>query len=100
MADLLMNSLRSSRPVYQNTQIQPMRGTVEKPEYKAHSVLLWSKVSAAIHATRDILSAPVYGSTKPNDFITISGAPPIAPVVISVPTVAGSNIPQGGIKLV
>lgn len=88
--------LRSSREVYQNTQVQPLKASVEKTEYKARNITLWSKASAAIHATRDILSAPVWGSTKPNDFITISGVQPQAPTVISVPTIAGSNMPQGG----
>jgi hypothetical protein len=92
-----MDLLRSGRPVYQNTQIQPMKASVAKPEYKARNILLWDKSRAAIHATRDILSAPVWGSTKPNEFISISGnVVPTAPVIIAVPTVAGSNIPQGG----
>lgn len=93
----LMQSLLSGRPVYQNTQVQPMKGTVAKPEYKAHSVTLWSKARASIHATRAILSAPVYGSTKPGDFITINGVAPQAPVIINVPSIAGSNVPQGGV---
>lgn len=88
--------LRASREVYQNTQIQPLKATVEKTEYKARNVTLWSKASAAIHATRDILSAPVWGSTKPNDFISIQGVMPSTPTVISVPTIAGSNAIQGG----
>lgn len=97
MGNYLMNALRSSRPVYQNTQIQPMKGTVERVDYKAHSITMWSHAAAAIHATMDMLSAPVWGSTKPNDFISIQGVAPHAPIVVEVPTIAGSNAPQGGL---
>jgi hypothetical protein len=94
-----MRALQSSRPVIQTVGIQPMKSSVGKPEYKARNILPWSKDRAAIHATRDILTAPVWGSTKPNEFITISGVvPSAAPVVIAVPTIAGSNIIQGGGK--
>jgi hypothetical protein len=100
LGDILQLQLRGSRNVYQQTAVQPMKGSVPKPEYKAWMTAPWSRQAAAIHATRDILSAPAYGSTKPNDFIHISGIrPPDAPTVISVPTVAGSNIPQGGVIL-
>lgn len=93
-----MNNLRSTRPVFQQTQAQPMVASVQKVEYKERNVTLWSRAAKAIHATRDMLSAPVYGSTKPNDFITIQGQAPRTPVVVAVPSVAGSNIPQGGLQ--
>lgn len=100
LGDILMNTLRGSRNVYQQTQVQPNKASVPKPEYKAWMTAPWSRQAATIHASRAILSAPAYGSTKPNDFITISGMrPPSAPTIISVPTVAGSNIPQGGVTL-
>lgn len=91
-----MDLLRSGRPVYQETFLQPMKATVGKPEFKARNVVGWDRKGVAIHATTAILSAPAYGSTKPNDFITIQGQMPKAPVVVQVPTIAGSNIPQGG----
>lgn len=93
-----MDILRSARPVFQETQLQPMKASVGKPAYKARNVTPWSMKGAAIHATRAMLSAPVYGSTKPSDFITIQGQMPKAPVVIQVPTIAGSNLPQGGVQ--
>lgn len=92
-----MDMLRSSREVYQQTSVQPVKVTVGKPEYKGWAFLQWDRRGAAIHATRDMLSAPAWGSTKPNDFISIQGAAPAAPVVVGVPTVAGSNAPQGGL---
>lgn len=88
--------LRASREVYQNTQVQPLKASVQKVEYNAHSVTLWSKAAKAIHVTRDYLSAPVWGSTKPNDFITITGQIPKTPTVLHVPTIQGSNMPEGG----
>lgn len=95
-----MQALLGGRPLNQVTSIQPAKASVPKPEYKGWMVAPWSRTAAAIHATRDILSAPAYGSTKPGDFITISGMkPPQAPTIISVPTVAGSNIPGGGVHL-
>lgn len=93
----LMQALLASRPIFQATSIQPNKGSVEKMEYKAGDIANWSRAAKSIHATTAILTAPVWGSTKPNDFITISGKAPInAPVVIRVPSVAGSNTPQGG----
>lgn len=95
-----MRALLSSRPITQITSVQPMKASLPKPEFIGHMVAPWSKAAAAIHATRDILSAPVWGSTKPNEFITISGMqPPQTPTIISVPTIAGSNIPGGGVHL-
>lgn len=93
-----MGLLRSSRNVLQTTQVQPMKATVQKPQYKARNVTLWSKTAASIHATRDMLTAPVWGSTKPNDFISIQGAIPMTPVVVQVPSISGSNMPQGGVN--
>lgn len=97
LGDVLAQALRASRPVNQVTQLQPTMGKVERVQFKAHSIAQFSPQAVAIHANRDILSAPVYGSTKPGDFIHIQGVPPQAPVVVRVPTIAGSNIPQGGI---
>lgn len=97
MPSAFMSALLASRSVFQNTQIQPMKASVQKPEYKARNIALWSKSAAAIHATTNMLSVPVWGSTKPTDFITISGEPPKTPVIISVPTIAGSNMIQGGL---
>lgn len=97
MPDSLMRALLTGRPVNQITQLQPPKGIVPRVEFNAHSVLGWSPAAVSIHATRNILSAPVYGSTKPNEFIQIQGIAPQAPVVVRVPTVAGSNAPLGGI---
>jgi hypothetical protein len=92
-----MDMLRSSSPITQTIGLSPVKASVGKVEWKARNVLPWSKERASIHATRDILSAPIYGATKPNEFISISGnIVPTAPVVVAVPTIAGSNIPQGG----
>lgn len=100
LGDSLMQVLRSTRTVFQQTQAVAPKASVPKPEFKAWMVTPWSKTAASIHATTDILSAPVWGSTKPDEFITISGMrPPKAPTIISVPTIAGSNIPQGGVHL-
>lgn len=100
LGDSLMQLLRGSRPITQVTSVQPMKASVPRPLFKGHMATPWSREAASIHVTRDILSAPVWGSTKPHDFITISGMkPPETPTVISVPTVAGSNIPTGGVHL-
>lgn len=99
MTNPFMQALLTGRGVTQTTQIQPMKASVEKVEYKARNVTLWSKTAATIHATRDILSAPIWGSTKPNDFITINGQMPKAPVIIKVPTIQGSNMPEGGYQI-
>jgi hypothetical protein len=94
----LMKALLSSRTVVQPTQIQPQQATVERVRYGAGDVARQpgAEEGVSIHATRDILTAPVWGATTPNAFITISGVPPHTPTVAHVATVAGSNAPQGG----
>jgi hypothetical protein len=94
----LMQALLSSRTVIQPTQIQPAKGTVQRVWYKTGDIARQPGADEgySIHATRDILTAPVWGATTPNAFITIHGVPPRTPTVAHVATVAGSNAPQGG----
>lgn len=94
----LMEQLRQSRFVTQLTQVQPMKGTVQKIWYPSSMVAHQPGVDegVSINVTRNVLTGPVWGATNPGAFITIEGQPPTAPVVGQVAAALGSNAPIGG----